>query len=470
MVGLSTTMRRLGIITVTNSAVVSPTLISSTAAFSRNLTLRSPLGNHHLTNSIRLLKSRSLLSSFSCFSSSSSSSAAYLPALDEFPSTKASVAVRDDNKKVILKGMSYASLQEWVESHGFRPGQAMMLWKRLYKDNIWAENPDQLQGLNKDFKRMISEHAEFGALSFKDVRPASDGTRKVNKWMLQILFTLDDGLVIETVVIPCDRGRTTVCVSSQVGCAMNCQFCYTGRMGLKRNLTAAEIVEQAVYARRLLSHEVGSITNVVFMGMGEPFHNIDNVIKAANILVDENGLHFSPRKVTVSTSGLVPQLKRFLRECNCALAVSLNATTDEVRNWIMPINRKYKLSLLLETLREELSSRHKYKVLFEYVMLAGVNDSMEDAKRLVELVQGIPCKINLIQFNPHSGSQFIQTDEDKMIKFRNVLAEGGCTVLMRFSRGNDQMAACGQLGMLGAIQAPVMRVPDQFRTALKASV
>ncbi|KAF2576519.1 hypothetical protein F2Q70_00001757 [Brassica cretica] len=220
MVGLSTTMRRLGIITVTNSAVVTPTPISSTAAFSRNLTLRSPLRNHHLTNSIRLLKSRSLLSSFSCFSSSSS--AAYLPALDEFPSTKASVAVRDDNKKVILKGMSYASLQEWVESHGFRPGQAMMLWKRLYKDNIWAENPDQLQGLNKDFKRMISEHAEFGALSFKDVRSASDGTRK-------ILFTLDDGLVIETVVIPCDRGRTTVCVSSQVGCAMNCQFCYTGR-------------------------------------------------------------------------------------------------------------------------------------------------------------------------------------------------------------------------------------------------
>lgn len=288
--------------------------------------------------------------------------------------------------------------------------------------------------------------------------------------MLQILFTLDDGLVIETVVIPCDRGRTTVCVSSQVGCAMNCQFCYTGRMGLKRNLNAAEIVEQAVYARRLLSHEVGSITNVVFMGMGEPFHNIDNVIKAANIMVDENGLHFSPRKVTVSTSGLVPQLKRFLRECNCALAVSLNATTDEVRNWIMPINRKYKLSLLLETLREELSSRHKYKVLFEYVMLAGVNDSVEDARRLVELVQGIPCKINLIQFNPHSGSQFIPTDEDKMIKFRNVLAEGGCTVLMRFSRGNDQMAACGQLGMLGATQAPVMRVPEQFRTALKASV
>ncbi|CAA7018335.1 unnamed protein product [Microthlaspi erraticum] len=448
-------MRRLGIITLTNSAVVTPSLLSSTAAFTRTLTLPSLLRNHHLTNSIRFLESKSLVS---CFSSS----AAYLPSLDEFSSTTGSVA-RDDKQKVVLKGMSYASLQEWVESHGFRPGQAMMLWKRLYKDDIWANDVDELEGLNKDFKRMISEHAEFGALSFKDVRSASDGTRK-------ILFTLSDGLVIETVVIPCDRGRTTVCVSSQVGCAMNCQFCYTGRMGLKRNLTAAEIVEQAVYARRLLSREFGSITNVVFMGMGEPFHNIDNVIKAANIMVDENGLHFSPRKVTVSTSGLVPQLKRFLRESNCALAVSLNATTDEVRNWIMPINRKYKLSLLLETLREELSTRHKYKVLFEYVMLAGVNDSMDDARRLVEIVKGIPCKINLIQFNPHSGSSFVQTDEETMIKFRNVVAEGGCTVLMRFSRGNDQMAACGQLGMLGAVQAPVMRVPEQFRTALKASV
>ncbi|KAL1221058.1 hypothetical protein V5N11_024890 [Cardamine amara subsp. amara] len=449
------TMRRFGVITVTNSAIITPT-----AAFPGTLTLpSSTLRNDRVTNSIRFLQSPSLLSCFSSSSSSSSSSAAYLPSLDEFSQPKA----RDDNQKVILKGMTYGVLQEWVESHGFRPGQALMLWKRLYKDNIWATDFDELEGLNKDFKRMVSEHAELGALSFKDIRSASDGTRK-------ILFTLDDGLVIETVVIPCDRGRTTVCVSSQVGCAMNCQFCYTGRMGLKRNLTAAEIVEQAVYARRLLSREVGSITNVVFMGMGEPFHNIENVIKAANIMVDENGLHFSPRKVTVSTSGLVPQLKRFLRESNCALAVSLNATTDEVRNWIMPINRKYKLSLLLETLREELSSRHKYKVLFEYVMLAGVNDSMDDARRLVELVQGIPCKINLIQFNPHSGSQFIQTDEDKMIKFRNILAEGGCTVLMRFSRGNDQMAACGQLGMLGSVQAPVMRVPEQFRSSLRASV
>ncbi|XP_010533939.1 PREDICTED: uncharacterized protein LOC104809600 isoform X2 [Tarenaya hassleriana] len=457
-------MRRIGFAATNSGAFTAKLLVSSMAISAGTLTLPSP---HHLR--LRFAGSPSLVShlsvlrrrafSISCFSYSSSAS--YLPALDDFSSSSGDLE-KMDNQKVILKGMSYAELQEWVQSHGFRPGQALMLWKRLYRDNMWAHDVDELEGLNKDFKKMLCNHAELKALSLKDVRTASDGTKK-------ILFTLDDGLVIETVVIPCDRGRTTVCVSSQVGCAMNCQFCYTGRMGLKRNLTAAEIVEQAVFARRLVTHEVGLITNVVFMGMGEPFHNIENVIRAANIMVDDQGLHFSPRKVTVSTSGLVPQLKRFLRESTCALAVSLNATTDEVRNWIMPINRKYKLAVLLETLREELRSKNNYKVLFEYVMLAGVNDSMDDAERLIELVRDIPCKINLIQFNPHSGSQFIPTAEDKIIKFRNILAQGGCTVFLRLSRGNDQMAACGQLGMLGTIQAPLLRVPEQFRTALRAS-
>ncbi|KAG6422605.1 hypothetical protein SASPL_119183 [Salvia splendens] len=239
-------------------------------------------------------------------------------------------------------------------------------------------------------------------------------------------------------------------------------------MGLKRNLSAAEIVEQAVFARRLLSHEVGNITNVVFMGMGEPLHNIENVLKAADIMVDEQGLQFSPRKVTVSTSGLVPQLKRFLKESNCALAVSLNATTDEVRNWVMPINRKYNLELLLGTLREELRLKRHYKVLFEYVMLAGVNDSVEDAKRLINLVQGIPCKVNLISFNPHCGSNFKPTTDEKMIEFRNILAKAKVVVFVRPSRGDDQMAACGQLGKPGEIQAPLLKVPLKFRSSLSA--
>ncbi|XP_070023594.1 uncharacterized protein [Nicotiana sylvestris] len=368
------------------------------------------------------------------------------------------------DSKVVLKGMRYAELEKWVQSHGYRPAQALMLWKHLYGNNIniWAQCSEELKGLNKDFRKMLSEHAEFKTLNLKDILTASDGTKKM-------LFKLEDGLVIETVVIPCESGRNTVCISSQVGCAMNCQFCYTGRMGLKRNLSTSEIVEQAVLARKLLSSEVGPISNVVFMGMGEPLHNIENVIKAADILVDEQGLHFSPRKVTVSTSGLVPQLKRFLRESNCALAVSLNATTDEVRSWIMPINRKFNLNLLLGTLREELQSKHKYKVLFEYVMLAGVNDSIEDAKRLINLVQGIPCKINLISFNPHSGSFFKPTKKEKIIEFRNILAEAGCVVLLRLSRGDDQMAACGQLGKPGEIQAPLLRVPSQFQAVLEAA-
>ncbi|XP_057774507.1 uncharacterized protein LOC130993588 [Salvia miltiorrhiza] len=374
-----------------------------------------------------------------------------------------SIEIPMKGSMVILKEMRYHELQKWVQSHGYRPAQAMMLWKRLYGNNIWAHCHEELEGLNKDFKKMLSEHAEFKALHLKDIVTASDGTKK-------ILFTLEDGLVIETVVIPCRRGRTTVCVSSQVGCAMNCQFCYTGRMGLKRNLSAAEIVEQAVFARRLLSHEVGNITNVVFMGMGEPLHNIENVLKAADILVDEQGLQFSPRKVTVSTSGLVPQLKRFLKESDCALAVSLNATTDEVRNWVMPINRKYNLELLLGTLREELLLKRNYKVLFEYVMLAGVNDSVEDAKRLINLVQGIPCKINLISFNPHCGSNFKPTKDEKMIEFRNILAAARVVVFLRTSRGDDQMAACGQLGEPGEIQAPLFKVPPKFRPVLDSSL
>ncbi|KAK1302321.1 hypothetical protein QJS10_CPB12g00204 [Acorus calamus] len=287
-------------------------------------------------------------------------------------------------------------------------------WKRLYGD-----------GLNKDFRKMLSENAEFKALTLKDY---SQHQMELER-RFQILFNLEDGSVIETVVIPCNRGRTTVCVSSQVGCAMNCQFCYTGRMGLKKNLSAAEIVEQAVFARRLFSNDIGPITNV----------------------------YLSPRKVTISTSGLVPQLKRFLRESNCALAVSLNATTDEVRNWIMPINRKYNLELLLRPC--ERSSAPNIDIKY-------YSNTIEDAKRLIELVRGIPCKINLISFNPHSGSRFRPTPEEKMIEFRNILAEAGCVVFLRLSRGDDRMAACGQLGKLGDTQAPVLRVPSWFQTVV----
>ncbi|KAL4639104.1 hypothetical protein ACB092_03G194400 [Castanea dentata] len=451
-------MRQVSIRVVasTNSLLLSNSIITSQFPLSFSFSFSSFYPKSQYLISLVSSSHRHSLSTTAASSSSSSSS--HFGDVEEIEVSK-----NGSNSKTLLKGLTYSEFENWVQLQGYRPGQALMLWKRLYGNYIWAHHIDELEGLNKDFKKMLSENAEFKALSLKEILTASDGTKK-------ILFTLEDGQVIETVVIPCDRGRTTVCVSSQVGCAMNCQFCYTGRMGLKRHLTAAEIVEQAVFARRLLTSEVGSITNVVFMGMGEPLHNIDNVIKAADIMVHDQGLHFSPRKVTVSTSGLVPQLRRFLHESNCALAVSLNATTDEVRNWIMPINRKYKLGFLLETLREELRFKNNYKVLFEYVMLSGVNDSIEDANRLIDLIEGIPCKINLISFNPHTGSQFQPTSDAKMIEFRNVLAEAGCTVFLRPSRGDDQMAACGQLGNPGAIQAPLLRVPKQFQTALNISV
>ncbi|XVF84958.1 hypothetical protein PTKIN_Ptkin17bG0080700 [Pterospermum kingtungense] len=387
------------------------------------------------------------LISISTPSFSSASPLLSLHETDDFPDFGGGETYKklDKGSNVPLKGMDYTELQEWVRSRGFRPGQALMLWKRLYGDNIWAHNVDELEGLNKDFKKMLSEHAEFRALSLKDILTASDGTRKGQD---NCLCFKSSGLCYELPIL----------------------LYWQAKMGLRRHLTAAEIVEQAVYARRLLSGDVGPITNVVFMGMGEPLHNVENVIKAANVMVDEQGLHFSPRKVTISTSGLVPQLKRFLHESRCALAVSLNATTDEVRNWIMPINRKYKLAVLLETLREELQFRHNYKVLFEYVMLAGINDSIDDAKRLIDLVKGIPCKINLISFNPHCGSQFRPSSDEKMIEFRNVLAKGGCTVFLRLSRGDDKMAACGQLGKPDTIQAPMLRVPEQFQVALNTPV
>ncbi|KAM7269852.1 hypothetical protein ACFE04_025349 [Oxalis oulophora] len=380
------------------------TVVSS---YSNNYKNTLLLHHHHHSSSISFLQTNNLtpfLSSSSRRHRSLSTSAAS-SSLDDIIDISGGQVLNKgtSNSKVLLKGMSFTDLQKWVQSYGFRAGQAIMLWKALYADGVWAHSVDELQGLNKDLKIMLSKHAEFKALSLKDIITASDGTRK-------------NGL----------EEAPDDCGDSRTGC-----------------------------------------TCTAFAGMGEPLHNVENVIKAADIMVHDQGLHFSPRKVTISTSGLVPQLKRFLHESNCALAVSLNATTDEVRNWIMPINRKYKLGLLLDTLKEELRSKRNYKVLFEYVMLEGVNDSFEDAKRLINLVQGIPCKINLISFNPHNGSNFKPTREEKMIEFRNILAEGGCTVFMRWSRGDDQMAACGQLGKLGTVAVPLLRVPEQFKTALK---
>eukprot|EP00891_Asterochloris_glomerata_P001224 jgi/Astpho2/1224/gw1.00023.18.1_t len=328
----------------------------------------------------------------------------------------------------------------------------------MYSDDLWIKRVEdtlaQQGGFSASFIAQLEPIATVdGGLELQRVHSAADGTRK-------LVFRLTGaGFHVETVLIPVVRSqgrrpRTTLCISSQVGCAMNCQFCFTGRMGLKANLSTAQIVEQMVEAQRFLALKaqaaaaVGKaaphapITNVVFMGMGEPLHNADAVLAAGA---------FVTVQVTVSTVGLVPDLEHFVRHCPAQLAVSLHATTDEVRDWIAPVNRRWPLKELLGSLHRHFprgSTRgpHGRHVLIEYVMLRGVNDSLEDAHRLVQLMQDIECKINLIVFNPHKGTRFTATGMDQVMAFRSVLIQAGRICTVRDSRGDDESAACGQLG------------------------
>lgn len=224
-----------------------------------------------------------------------------------------------------------------------------------------------------------------------------------------------------------------------------------------------EIVDQVVQSKRFFEKE-GKITNIVFMGEGEPAHNLDQVLRAVNTLLDKDGLNFSHNKVTVSTSGLVPEIKRFATESKANLAVSLHATNNELRSWLMPINRKYPLEELMQTLRDVFprNAARQQKVFFQYLMLKGVNDSLADAKELLRLTSGVPCKINLIHFNSHEGTEFEASSDETMLLFQDYLSKKGMTVTIRKSRGDDKMMACGQLGQLGPTQPPRMKVPQRY--------
>jgi len=367
--------------------------------------------------------------------------------------------------------MRRREIARWLEHAGEKRSRTDLIFAHMYKSverGGLRANANELDGVGDAFKARLGELATFdGDLILDDVKIASDGTKKVT-----YKLTNEGGGVVESVIIPSlqDDGRTTVCVSSQLGCAMNCQFCYTAKMGLRKNLTAAQIVEQVVQARRMVGTD--EVSNVVFMGMGEPLHNLDEVLTAVDILLDNKGLAFSRNKVTVSTSGLVPQMERFLHESEASLAVSLNATTDYIRNWIMPINRKYNLDSLLGLLRQEFPRQtplggHQRQVFFEYIMLAGVNDTDDDAERLIEIASGLPCKINLIYFNTHEGSEFKCSDQARIQAFRKKLLDGGVICTVRQSRGDDDMAACGQLGSPGDKPAPPrMRDPRTRATAM----
>jgi 23S rRNA (adenine2503-C2)-methyltransferase len=340
--------------------------------------------------------------------------------------------------KTNLLGLTRSGLEAFVVAMGEKPFRARQLFKWMYKR---AEGDiDAMTDLGKDFRRRLAEIAEIRTPEVITEQVSADGTRK---WLLRF----ESGQAIEMVFIP-EPGRGTLCISSQVGCAMDCTFCSTGAQGFNRNLETHEIVGQVWLANRELGYAPEGdriITNVVFMGMGEPLMNYRNVVPAAEIMMDDLGLDLSRRRVTISTSGLVPQMRRIADETNVALAVSLHAPNDELRSEIVPINRRHPIKDLLEACWHYVEKQNARSVTFEYVMLDGVNDKPEHARELVRLLRGRPAKMNLIPFNPFPGTRYTRSSSEAIERFRDILIKGGVIATIRRTRGDDIDAACGQL-------------------------
>ena len=313
----------------------------------------------------------------------------------------------------------------------FRGGQ---LFEWMYRHGI--SSFDSMSNVNKSFREHLNEHFIIQTLAVENQFPSKEDKS------VKILFRTHDGHFIETVSMV-DKNRHTVCLSSQVGCALDCHFCATGKMGLKRNLSTGEIVDQLIYVRESIDQ---SITNVVFMGMGEPFHNYDNVLNASDIFHSPKGFNLASTRITISTVGLLPQINKFIKEKRrYKLAISLNASNDKVRSEIMPINKKWSIVDLVNA-GKEYSNQKKRLIMFEYVLLKGINDSEEDALELARLLQGIPCKINLIPYNEIEG-KYQRPDESTITKFSEILHNyrDEYRVLVRWSKVQDIAAGCGQL-------------------------
>jgi 23S rRNA (adenine2503-C2)-methyltransferase len=340
--------------------------------------------------------------------------------------------------KTNLLGLTRAELDAFIGRMGEKPFRARQLMKWLYKRH--ASDFDQMTDLAKAFRERLKEVAEVATPEITMTQVSADGTRK---WLL----SMGAAQGIEMVYIP-EPGRGTLCISSQVGCAMDCTFCSTGQQGFNRNLSVAEIVGQVWLANRELGFAPGEnrvITNVVFMGMGEPLANYRNVVPAAEILMDDLGFDISRRRVTVSTSGLVPQMLRLAEETNCALAVSLHAPNDRLRDELVPINRKHPIAELLDACWQYVDKQNARSITFEYVMLDGVNDHPEHAYELVRLLKGRPAKLNLIPFNPFPGTRYRRSNAAAIERFRDILNANGVIATTRRTRGDDIDAACGQL-------------------------
>jgi len=343
--------------------------------------------------------------------------------------------------RVDLASLSYEALTNFVtQDLGEKPFRAKQLFRWIHQRG--ARTFDEMTDLSKPLRAQLAQKTELIGVE-KDLEQRSiDGTIKYR-------FKTADGKLIESVYMPSPE-RKTLCVSTQVGCAMGCRFCATATLGLMRNLTASEIVAQ-VHAvnREVRTNEktekmLRPLTNLVFMGMGEPLHNFENLKAALHILEHEDGPNFSSRHITVSTVGLVPMIERFGAETDVKLAISLNASNDETRDRIMPVNKKWKIADLMEACRK-FPLRQGRRITFEYVLMEGVNDTEEDAARLAVLLRDVPAKVNLIQYNENPGLGFHSTINDKAERFRHALDSAGVATFIRANRGRDIAAACGQL-------------------------
>ena len=329
--------------------------------------------------------------------------------------------------------MSMGEMEEFMDSLGERPYRARQLCKWLFQKGVF--DVESMTDFSKDLRNRLVRSCRVGLNMPEKTLLSKDTTRK-------FLFRLADGNCIESVLIPA-RGHLTLCMSTQVGCAMGCAFCLTGKGGLVRNLTSGEILNQYLAARKL--SEGGSpLTNIVLMGMGEPLANYEQTAKAVRILTSEGGVQFGRRRITVSTVGLAPLIPRLGRELDVNLAVSLNAPDDETRSRIMPVNRTYPISQLLQACREFPLTKGR-RITFEYILIGGVNDSSEQAEKLAKLLRPVKAKINLIPYNEHPGSPFVSPAPETVLRFQEVLVARRYTAIIRKSMGRDILAACGQL-------------------------
>jgi 23S rRNA (adenine2503-C2)-methyltransferase len=333
-----------------------------------------------------------------------------------------------------LKAYTLPQLTELFKEWGHKPYRARQVYRWIYANG--ATDFEQMTDLSKTTRKLLQERAVLPQLTLQHESISEDGTRKY-------LYGLPDGETIESVWIPEER-RSTLCISTQVGCAMGCGFCLTAQGGLTRNLESWEIVEQVLAARRS-APEFPPITNVVMMGMGEPLANLGNVVPALELLVDDLGIGLGPSKVTVSTVGVIPKIAELGRLAPYAnLAVSLGASTDKVRNELIPVASKWPLKELMAACRNyPLPPRRQ--IFFEYILIKGVNDSKADAKQLVKLLHGVRCKVNLMSYNPSPGLAFERPEWDTVLAFQKTLSDSGIRTFVRKSRGQDVLAACGQL-------------------------